>query len=132
MLSTSYNYVSQFSLVTDLTEFFKEKLEEIPKLKSFINQIKLMFSLSTDRIKVEVAEGERIYRINIQTPDVKRSTFGWFVYMPLKKRVDMYMAEEPSIPFIQWKDKKISFNNAPYIIQKSGALNTFSKLVNVL
>ena len=132
MLSTSYLYTTQFSLVTDLTEFFKEKLEEINKIRSFIGQVKIVFSINTDRIRVEVAEGERIYKISMLTPDVRKTVFGWFVYMPLRKRVDMYIAENPGVPYMQWKDKKLSFSNFPYILDKSGALNVFDKLINVL
>ena len=130
MLSTSYNYSLQFSLVADLGEFFKEKLDEIPKIRSFINQVKLLFSLPTDRVIVEVAEGERVYKISLITPDVQKSTFGWFVYLPLKGRVDMYI--EPGMQYIQWKSKKVIYNNAPYLIQRSGALNSLNKLVNTL
>ena len=132
MISTIYNYQCKFSLVTDMTEFYKEKLEEIPRIRSFINQIKLTFSLPTDRVKLEVAEGERIYKINLITPDTKKLVFGWFVYLPLKGRIDMYIPDQPEIPYIQWKNKKVSDNTAPMLLQKSGALNAFNKLVNAL
>ena len=115
-----------------MTEFYKEKLEEKPRIRSFINQIKLTFSLPTDRVKLEVAEGERIYKINLITPDTKKLVFGWFVYLPLKGRIDMYIPDQPEIPYIQWKNKKVSDNTAPMLLQKSGALNAFNKLVNAL
>ena len=132
MLSTIYNYQCKFSLVTDMTEFYKEKLEEIPRIRSFINQIKLTFSLPTDRVILEVAEGERIYRITLLTTDVKRQVFGFMIYVPSNRQLDIYDVSDQDIPLIQFRSKKAVFKNYSHLLDKAGLDTLFLKLSNVL
>ena len=61
MLSVNYNYMN-FSVVSDLSDFYKSKLPEMTKIKALVDNIKLLFNLPADRVIVEVAEGERVYK----------------------------------------------------------------------
>jgi len=130
MLNTNYNLL-QFSAVGNLPSFFREKLSEITKIKSIYENTKMLFNLPPDRLKLFVAEGERVYKIIFFTPDIHKYPIGWFVYLPLQSRLDLYEANSPDIPFIQWKNKKPVFKNYSELLSFAGADKLFNRVVIV-
>lgn len=121
-----------FALVQDMTDLFKSNLPEIPKVKSLVDNSKLLFSLPSDRVILKVSEGDRVYRIDLQMPDVNRITFGWIVYIPKNRQLDVYTAESPNVPIIQYKGKKVAFKNYSTILDRAGLDKIFEKLYNIV
>ena len=132
MLDISYNYTVKWAIVENLGEFWKERLEEVGRVKQLMSTARLMFNLPTNRMTLEVGEGVRIYRITLMKPDVEKVPFGWLVYQPLKSRLDLYMAEDNGMPTIQWRAKKIVYENLSFLLIRCGVNNLLNKLVNAL
>lgn len=132
MLPT-YNHLV-FARVKDLANFYKDNasLPETPKLRGLIDNSKLLFSLPSNRVALEVVEGERIYRISLMSPDVNRLVFGWLVYIPQNRQLEIYTPDDPNIPLIQFKSKKAVFKNYSTLLDRAGLDTIFSKLYNVL
>lgn len=131
MLSTSYNYMN-FAKVSDLGDLFKSNLPEMTKVKGLLDNSKMLFDLPTSRVDLMVSEGDRVYKIMLLTPDVNKYPFGWIIYLPLQKRLDIYSADSPSMPIIQWKGKKVAFKNYSTILDRAGLDKIFDKLVNII
>lgn len=131
LLDISYNSTI-FSRVTDLADFFSTNLPEMKVLKAIYNSIKLTFGSVEGRIIVECSEGDRIYRLTVLTNSVHKYPIGWLVYIPIQKRLDLYMQDSPHIPLIQWKSKKPVFKNYSELLDKAGLDKIFANIVNVL
>jgi len=131
MLSINYQLL-EFAKVTNLQNFYKSNLQEIPKVRSLMESIKLQFSLPSSNLELYVSEGSRVYKIVLLEPGVKKYPFGYFIYLPLERRLDLYLAENTSIPYIQWKNKKIVFKTYPYFLERAGINEIFRKFVNIL
>ena len=131
MLSTYYNRLN-FALVQDQVDLYKQRLPEMPKVKSLVDNSKLLFSLPSDRVELFVAEGERVYKINLLMPDINKYLFGWIIYIPDNRQLDIYTSDNPTIPLIQYKGKKVAFKNYSTILDKAGLDKLFEKLYNVL
>lgn len=111
MLSISYNDLP-FALVENQIDFYmtSDVLPEVSKVRSIVDASRLLFKLPPNKIKVYVAEGSRVYKIELYLAQGSQKVpFGWFVYLPTEKRLDMYDAMNPDIPTIQWKNKKLEF-----------------------
>jgi len=132
MLPIQYQQLA-FSVVQDLSNFYKSSnLPEVLKLKSVSDGIKLLFGLPQSSLLTEVAEEARVYKITLLTPDVHKNPFGYFVYMPEQKRIDIYQMETPYIPLMQWKGKKLLFKGYSMFLDKAGIDKLFEKLINVI
>lgn len=131
MLSISYNNLV-YATVPNPVELFKEKLDEAPKLRALFNNTKLLFNLPGNRILVEVAQGQRVYKFILLTPDVHKRCFGWFVYMPQRNRLDFYDAVMPEIPYIQWSRKSPATKNYSMLLDFLHVDRLFDKLINVI
>jgi len=125
-----YYLSMRFANVTDLADFYRTDLPEMSKLKGIIENIKLLFSLPQDRVVVQVAEGYRVYKITMLTPDVNKLPFAFFVYLPEEKRLDLYNSDNFRLPFIQWKNKKPIFKNYSLLLDKAGIDKMFTKILN--
>ena len=111
MLSISYNEFP-FALVENQVDFYMASgtLPEVGKVRSIVDAARLLFKLPPNKIKLYVAEGSRIYKIELYPPQGSfKIPFGWIVYMPKEKRLDMYDAKTPDEPIIQWKNKKLAY-----------------------
>lgn len=131
MLNTSYNYMT-FAKVTDLADLMKSNLPEMTKVKGLIDNSKILFDLPTNRVLLEVSQGDRVYKITLLTPDVNKYPFGWLIYLPLQNRLDLYSSDSPSIPIIQWKSKKAVFKNYTTLLDRAGLDRIFDKLINII
>ncbi len=111
MLSLMYNGLN-FSMVTDLAGFYKEQTPEINKIRAIIEATKMLLHIPGNAIKLQVAEGERVYKIIFYKSSLDKFPLGWFVYIPEQSRIDLYDAVlSTKMPYIQWKNKKPVFKN---------------------
>lgn len=131
MLSTSYNYYS-FAVVQDQADLFKSNLPEIPKLRSIIDNSKVLFSLPSNKVILEVAEGEQAYKITLLTPGVEKIPIGFMVYLPSQRRLDIYTTDNTTIPIIQFKGRKVAFSNVSMLLERAGFSKLFERLSNIL
>jgi len=129
MLSLSYLNI-EFAEVADMNSFYRERLPEIPKIKSFINTLRLMFSLPLDRIQLFVGQGSRVYRIVMK--DNKKNIFGWFVLMPIENRIDLFDYSNPETPLIQWKNKKAVTKNYDQVLINAGIEKVFDRVIGLI
>ncbi len=123
---------SKFSQVTNLADFYKTNLPEMSKIRSLVEGIKLLFGIPQTNLLIEVAEGERVYKITLLSSDVHKYPFGYFVYLPLERRLDAYTMDNPEIPLLQWKNKKPVFKGFSMFLDRAGISTIFDKLVNVI
>ena len=132
MLPT-YNHIS-FAKVQNLAGFYKDSsnLPETTKLRSLIENAKLLFSLPSSRVILGCAEGERIYKITLLTADVSKQVFGFMIYIPDNRQLDIYDVSDQYTPLIQFKSKKAVFKNYSNLLDKAGLDTLFIKLSNVL
>ena len=129
MLSLDYLKLS-FADISDLNSFYRERLPEIPKIKSFINTLRLMYSLPPSRIQVQVGEGSRVYKIIMK--DNKKNIFGWFVLIPLETRVDLFDYSSPEVPIIQWKNKKAITKNYNQVLINAKIEKVFDRIIGLI
>lgn len=131
MLPIGYQSFS-FAQVGNLANFYKGNQPELPKIKLIVENIKLLFKLPGTCVLVEVAEGERVYRIRMILPGVHKIPLGYFVYIPGERRLDAYSAENPGTPLLQWKQKRAMFSGCPSLLERVGISSLFNNLINVL
>lgn len=131
MLPINYQSFS-FAQVGNLANFYKGGQPEMPKLKLIVENIKLLFKLPSTCILVEVAEGERVYKVVMIMPGVKKTSLGYFVYLPNERRLDVYSSDNPTIPLLQWKQKRLVYCGCPLLLERIGVSSLFGNLVNVL
>lgn len=133
MAFLSNNYLMlPFSEVVDINDFMKSKLPEMNQVKGLYDNIKLLFNLPGSNIALFCSEGERIYKYMVLAQDLYKTPLGWFYYIPAQKRLDLYSPDSPSIPILQWKNKKPVFKNYLSIFDRVGLDKLFSKLVNIV
>jgi len=131
MLPITYQSYS-FAQVTNLANFYKGNLPELSKLKLIVENIKLLFKLPSTCVTVEVAEGERVYKVIMIEPGVRKTTFGYFVYLPKERRLDAYSMENPGAPLIQWKQRRVVYSGCPSLLNRVGVSSLFNNLINIL
>lgn len=132
MLPTRYNSLV-FGRVEDLTDFFKDTgLPEMSKVKGIYEASKLMLNLPTKKVMLEVAEGERVYKFTYFTPGIHNIPLGWAVYLPQIRQLDIYLPEDPYVPILQWKGKKVEFKNYPELYNRLGFDSLFNRITNLV
>ena len=131
MLPVTYQFFN-FAQVTNLANFYKGSQPEIPKLKLIVENIKLLFKLPSTCVQVEVAEGERVYKVGLTLPGVGKTPLGYFVYLPNERRLDVYSADNPGIPLLQWKQKRVVYSGCSSLLDRIGISSLFGNIVNVL
>lgn len=122
-----------FSDIKDPVSFFKSgNIGSVNSLRTLWNNIKIIWNLRNDEIKMALAEGgsnQEIYRFTLIS---KKSIFGFLVYIPGQKRIDLYTSENINIPLIQWKGRKIVYKTYPLLLDKMGIERLFEKLTIIL
>lgn len=122
-----------YAKVDDVGDFFKTNLPEMLKVKAIYEGSKLMLNLPSKKVALFVAEGERIYKYIFLSPGVNDIPFGYAFYLPLQKRLDLFVdPPEMSAPIIQWRGKKVEFKNYPMLYDKVGFDALFNKISNNL
>lgn len=130
MLNLNYNNLI-FSIVKDKGDFFKTNLPEIGKIRSMVESIKLLLNIPPNRIDIYVAEGKRVYKIVMKSPDIHKTILGNFSYLPLDDRIDLYTSENLMIPFIQWKNKKPIFKSYSMFLDRVGVDKLFDRVIKL-
>lgn len=131
MLSLNYNILN-FSQVTDFADFYRTQQKEISKIHSIIDSIKMLLHIPGNAIKLFVAEGERVYKIIFYSNSLDRVPLGWFIYLPLENRVDLYDSTlSTEMPYIQWKNKKPVFKNFSGLLDLVHVERLFDGIIKV-
>lgn len=117
----------QFSVVDDINDFFRANLPEMPRVKAIYDQAKILFHLSPDQVELLVSQGDRVYKINLLTPE--KYPFGNIVFCPFSKQLDIYSGES-GYPIAQWENKKLAYTGYSMLFQKAEVDKVFSKIVN--
>lgn len=131
MLSLRYNALN-FALVTDTADFYRTQLKEVTRIHAIIDSIKMLFHVPGNAIKLFVAEGERVYKIIFYSSSLDKVPLGWFVYLPLEERIDLYDSVQSSeIPYIQWKNKKPVFKNFAGLLDTVHIERLFDSIIKV-
>lgn len=126
MLSTRMYDGSRFSSVVDKVDFYKSKFQEVKYIKSMVDKAKLLLSLPEDRVSIDVAQGERIYRIKFHSDDVNKYVFGYFIYIPELKRIDFY---DQNGLLLQYDNKKCMFENCSLLLSRASVSDLFKPIV---
>ena len=129
MLDLNYQ-VLNFANVQDLNDFYRGTLPEINKIKALVSTLRLLYSLPPDRVILQVSEGDRVYKVILKNE--KKGMMGWFIYIPLQKRLDIYSSNDPNIPLIQWKNKKAVTKNYDQILDYAKIDKVFDRILNVI
>ena len=129
MLDISYQDI-EYAVVTDFNSFYREPLPEVPKVKSLISALRLMYSLPQNKIDLYIGTDRRYYKIVMR--DERNIMFGIVYYLPELKRLDLYTAESPDFPLLQWKNRKVEMKNYNRLFMKSNIESVFQKLINIL
>ena len=131
MLDTSYLQYP-FALVENLNDFYmtSDKLPEVIKVHGILDATRILYKLPPRRIKLYVAEGARIYKIEMYTPQgTSKIPIGWFIYLPTEKRIDLYDGMTPNVPAIQWKNKKPVWMSCSLIYQYAQIEKLFQGII---
>mgnify|MGYP006935953073 CR=1 FL=1 len=126
MLPTNLYDNSRFSAVVDKVDFYKSKFQEVKHIKSMVDKSKLLLSLPEDRVTIDVAQGERIYRVKYHSDDVNRIIFGYFIYIPELKRIDFW---DQNGLLLQYLNKKCVYQNCSNLLIRAGVADKFKPIV---
>jgi hypothetical protein len=126
MLPTSVYDNSRFSSVVDKVDFYKGKFQEVKKIKSMVDKAKLLLTLPEDRITIDVAQGERIYRVKFHGDDVNKIIFGYFIFIPELKRIDFW---DQGGLVLQYYNKKCVYSNCSALLTRAGIAERFKPIV---
>lgn len=117
----------KFTPVINKELFYKgNKFPECQKIKNIISVTKQLFHLPDDKVTIEVAENERLYKINFHTVDVKKSLFASIIFIPLEKRVDIM---DHNL-ILQYKMKKPVYKGYSYLFDRLQIDKIFYKIVD--
>ena len=131
MLNPYYNTLI-FGLVTNLTEFYTtaSELPEVTKVRQVVDASRLLFKLPMPRVKLYVAQGVNVYTIELYPPTgTIKFPFAWIIYIPKEKRLDICSVEDPELPVLQWKNKKLVFANCSDLFKFAQIDKLFQNLV---
>lgn len=131
MLSTEYNEM-EFGLVKNLTEFYmtSSELPEVTKVRQVVDAARLLFKLPMPRVKLFVSQGGHVYKIELYPPSgPSKIPFAWVIYMPQERRLDVCSVENPGLPVLQWKNKKLVFTSCTDLFKFAQIEKLFQGLV---
>lgn len=132
-LKTEYRN-STYSQITNPSGFYSGKIPEAKRIKIVVEKIKFTFGLTDAQVRLEVANGERIYKITLLNQDAKKTMFGFFIYIPLEKRLDIWesKAEKQANIILQYQNKKPVFKNYTTFFDKIHFDKLFDNIVNAV
>jgi hypothetical protein len=118
--------------IGDPMVFFKDISDknESLKLKAMFGAIQSVFNVTTS-LKLQVAEGQKVYRYTICTPDYKKAPIGFVTYIPDQRRLDIWNIGE-SLPLVQYKIRSAVFRNYSLLLCQAGFDKMFERMVSVL
>ena len=118
--------------IGDPMVFFKDinNKNESLKLKSMFESIRSVFNITTS-LKLQVAEGQKVYKYIICTSDYRKTPIGFAIYIPEQRRLDIWNVGEP-LPFVQYKVRTTVFRNYSLLLGQAGLDKLFDRMVSVL
>lgn len=126
----------QFAEIKNPTLYFKDggTLDEMAKLRTLYNNIRLVWSLGPGELGIALGEGgalgeQKIYKFTLSKGKI---IFGFLIYIPGLRRIDLYTSENVNLPMIQWVKRKIVYKTYPVILEKLGIEKLLEKLTIVL
>ncbi len=124
----------EFAEIKNLGDFLKTNgAKESAKVKSLYENLKNILNLPESRVRINIAQGERIYRLDILGSTVRKEIVGQLFYIPEQKRLDIFDSiMSPTIPFIQFIGKKIMYMNYSPFLGLFGVEQLFKKLTNII
>lgn len=113
----------KFADIKDPIQYFKVGRNE---LRLLYNNIKLIWGLGNHELAMALSENQEIYRFSMIN---KRTIFGFVIYIPKLRRIDLYTSENVNIPLIQLKGRKVVYRNYPLLFEKMGLEKILEKLI---
>lgn len=130
MLPLQYNMLN-FAIVTDISDFFRAQTLASSKLRSVMENAKVLFKIPQNNVQLMAAEGEPIYKLILKKNTLDKFPFAVIVYMPAVGRLDLYNTSlSADVPYIQWKDRKLVFRNYDGLLDYVGIDKLFLSIVN--
>lgn len=128
-----YDYSNlSFAEIKNPPVFFKDTgLPEVSKVRSLYDAAKVVFNLPGHCVRLFMAEGYRIYRINLHDVSAKKPLLGWMIYSPTERRLDIFTTDNSMEPIIQFVDKKVTAKGYPLLLEKLGFEKLFVRLVSI-
>ena len=131
MLNIQYNLLN-YSQVINTADFYRGTYTELSRIRSIVDSLKMLIHIPGNAIKIFVAEGERIYKIVFYSSSLDKYPLGWFVYLPLENRIDLYDAvQSTEMPYIQWKNKKPAFKNYAGLLETVHVEKLFDSIIKM-
>lgn len=133
-MELNYDYLTYgFMEISDLQDFYKTNLPEIPKLRTLIGGCSRLFKVHSRNISVAISKTEnsnKVYRLGIYSQD-KTTVLGLIYYIPEEGRIDVYDSN-PRIPLVCWKNKRCVWKNFSELLQRLGLEKIFQPLITGL
>ena len=110
-----------FSVIPNINNSFKNNTQ----LKILYNNIKLVWGLNSSEIIPSISEINNVFKFSLKSGN---TIFGFVIYIPEQKRIDIYSSENLQVPLVQVKNKKIVYKTYPLLLEKLGIEQLISKL----
>lgn len=121
-----------YSVVSDIQDFYKTGLTEIPSIRSLISGCSRLFRIPQRNISLAISRNEgkdKIYRLGLE--DSEKGIIGIVYYIPKEKRLDIYDMD-PRIPLMVWKNKKCVWKNCSDLLERLNLEKLFQPLISGL
>lgn len=121
----------KFADIKDPVNYYKTggTMNEMNSLRTLYNNIKLTWGLGNNDLKLAVSETGEVYRFTMTS---RKVIFGFLIYIPKFKRIDIYTSENVNLPMVQYVGRKIVYKTYPLLFTKMGFEKLFEKLILVL
>lgn len=121
----------KFADIKDPVNYYKTggTMNEMNSLRTLYNNIKLTWGLGNNDLKLAVSETGEVYRFTMTS---RKVIFGFLIYIPKFKRIDIYTSENVNLPIVQYVGRKIVYKTYPLLFTKMGFEKLFEKLILVL
>lgn len=121
----------KFADIKDPVNYYKTggTMNEMNSLRTLYNNIKLTWGLGNNDLKLAVSETGEVYRFTMTS---RKVIFGFLIYIPKFKRIDIYTSENVNLPMVQYVGRKIVYKTYPLLFTRMGFEKLFEKLILVL
>lgn len=132
-MDLNFDYITLgYSQITDIQDFYKTKLPEIPNIRSLIGGCSRLFKIPQRNISLAISRNEgkdKIYRLGLENSG--KEVIGIIYYIPSERRLDIYDTD-PRIPLVVWKNKRCVWKNYSELLGKLGLEKLFQPLISGL
>ena len=132
-MDLNFDYINLgYSQITDIQDFYKTKLPEIPNIRGLIGGCSRLFKIPQKNISLAISRNEgkdKIYRLGLE--DSEKGIIGIVYYIPKEKRLDIYDSD-PRIPLMAWKNKRCVWKNYSELLAKLNLEKLFQPIISGL